>query len=92
MFKQSASSSATDVSPSQARSARLELAAQLFREYHSRCFWHTRRDLEITEDRIPFVVRGLREQGGHRGYVLAGRLLEDPKPSRSSDEELSGCR
>jgi hypothetical protein len=37
---------------------RLELAQQLFREFHTRCFWHSPRDLAITEDLIPFVVRG----------------------------------
>ena len=53
---------------------RLELANLLFHEFHSRCFWHSPRGLVITEDLIPFVVKGLRMHGGHRGFKLAGKL------------------
>ncbi len=55
-------------------SERLELARQLYREYHTRCFWHSPRDLVITDDLIPFVVKGLRAHGGRRGFILAGKL------------------
>lgn len=54
---------------------RLDLANRLFREFHNRCFWHSPRDLAITEDLIPFVVKGLRTYGGHRGFKLACKLL-----------------
>jgi hypothetical protein len=53
---------------------RLELANLLYREFQNRCFWHSPRDLVITEDLIPFVVKGLRTYGGHRGFKLAGKL------------------
>ena len=53
---------------------RLELANQLFREFHAQCFWHSPRDLVITEDLIPFVVKGLSTHGGRRGFILAGKL------------------
>lgn len=56
----------------------LDLANRLYREFHGQCFWHCRPDLVITEDRIPFVVKGLRGNGGHRGFVLAGKLLAKP--------------
>lgn len=56
---------------------RLELARQLYREYHTRCFWHCPRDLDITEDLIPFVVKGLRACGGRRGFILASKILPD---------------
>src|SRR5213080_4030270 len=52
----------------------LELANQLFREYHARCFWHSPRDLVITEELIPFVIKGLRAHGGRRGFILSGKL------------------
>jgi hypothetical protein len=29
---------------------RLELANRLYREYHTRCFWHGPRDLVITDE------------------------------------------
>jgi hypothetical protein len=54
---------------------RLELANLLYREFRSRCFWHSPANLVITEELIPFVVKGLRTYGGHRGFKLAGKLL-----------------
>lgn len=66
-------------------SERLELANQLYREFHTRCFWHAPRDLVITEDLIPFVVKGLRTYGGRRGFILSGKL-------RNSERELPECR
>lgn len=54
---------------------RLHLANRLYREFHTRCFWHSPRDLTITEDLIPFVVKGLRTYGGHRGFKLASKLM-----------------
>jgi hypothetical protein len=55
---------------------RLELARQLYREYHARCFWHSPRDLVITEELLPFVVKGLRTHGGRRGFILSGKLQQ----------------
>jgi hypothetical protein len=52
-----------------ARPEHLELADQLYREFHTRCFWHSPRDLIITEDLVPFVVNGLRAHGGRRGFI-----------------------
>jgi hypothetical protein len=66
--------------PAQAISAlrnlqeRLTLANLLYREFQHRCFWHSPTDLVITEELIPFVVKGLRTYGGHRGFKLAGKL------------------
>jgi hypothetical protein len=70
--------SSTSMIPSPADlGERLALANQLYREYHTRCFWHFPRDLEITEDLIPFVVKGLRMYGGRRGFILASKLLPE---------------
>lgn len=74
---------------------RIELARQLYREFHARCFWHAPRDLVITEDRIPFVVKGLRAHGGHRGFVLAGKLQPRGMASTLSrilGQEVQECR
>ncbi len=62
------------------RDARLELANRLYREYHTRCFWHSPRDLIITEDLIPMVVNSLRKHGGRRGFILSGQLRPSPPP------------
>ena len=66
---------------------RIELANQLYREFRTRCFWHSPRDLVITEDLIPFVVKGLRTHGGHRGFKLAAKLQSTLNP----DRELPEC-
>ena len=56
------------------RSEALALANQLYREYHTRCFWHSPRDLVVTDELIPFVAKGLRTHGGRRGFILSGKL------------------
>jgi hypothetical protein len=76
------------------REERLELANRLYREYHTRCFWHCPRDLTITEDLLPLVVKGLRKYGGRKGFILAGRLQppEARFPHPSCERELLECR
>jgi hypothetical protein len=56
------------------RQRRLNLAKQAFREFYAQCFWSYREDADITEDKIPFVIRGLREHGGRAGYRIAAEL------------------
>ena len=56
------------------RQRRLGLAKQAFREFYAQCFWSYREDAEITEDKIAFVIRGLREHGGLAGYQVAAEL------------------
>jgi hypothetical protein len=68
--------------------ARLELANRLYCEFYARCFWHCPRDLLITEDLIPLVVKGLRCHGGRRGFILAAPLRQ----RANADGETSGCR
>ena len=71
---------------------RVELANQLFRQFHTRCFWHSPRDLVITEELIPFVVKGLRTHGGRRGFMLAGKLQPKGTTPRTPDPEILECR
>jgi hypothetical protein len=52
----------------------LEMANQLYREFRTQCFWHSPPDLVITEGLVPFVIKGLRANGGHRGLILATEL------------------
>lgn len=53
---------------------RLELARKAYKDFHAQCFWSYRADAEITEEKIPFVIRGLREHGGLVGYRIAAEL------------------
>jgi hypothetical protein len=71
---------------------RLELANLLYRKFQNRSFWHAPRDLVITEDLIPFVVKGLRTYGGHRGFKLASKLQSGQATPLTPDRELSECR
>ncbi len=70
----------------------LELANLLYREFQNRCFWHSPRDLVVTEDLIPFVVKGLPTYGGRRGFKLAGKLQSSRATSLNPDRELPECR
>jgi hypothetical protein len=70
---------------------RLALANQLYREFHMRCFWHSPRALLITEDLIPFVVKGLRTHGGRRGFILAAKLQPQQATLQTSEREHPEC-
>jgi hypothetical protein len=71
---------------------RMELANRLFREFHTRCFWHSPRDLVITEELIPFVMKGLRKHGGRRGFLLAGKLQSQGTTTAAPGQESLECR
>lgn len=63
------------LSPEDARNmVRVREARRAFREFHAQCFWYLRRDLKVTLDDVPEVVRGLRQNGGQRGYIVAAKL------------------
>lgn len=47
---------------------------QIFQQYHARCFWHIRKDLEVTRENIPIIQEGLRKYGGLEGLRLAEEL------------------
>jgi hypothetical protein len=70
------SETSSSVKPSDraARQRRLELARRAFKEFYAQCFWSYHEDAEITEEKIPFVIRGLREHGGLSGYRIAAEL------------------
>ena len=50
---------------------RVREARRAFREFYSQCFWYMRPDLEITMADLPEIARGLRQNGGKRGLLLA---------------------
>ena len=66
--------STTVSGPTDDRQRRLRLAQRAFADFHALCFWSYRADAEITEAKIPFVVRGLREHGGMDGYRIAAEI------------------
>jgi hypothetical protein len=56
------------------RQRRLELARRAFKEFYAQCFWSYLENAEITEEKIPFVIDGLRKHGGLPGYRIAAEL------------------
>ena len=54
---------------------KLALAKEAFREFHAQCFWYMRRDMSVTPADFPEIARGLRQNGGRRGFRLAEKLL-----------------
>ena len=58
----------------EARRRRVELARQAFKDFYAQCFWSYREDAQILDDDVPWVIRGLRLNGGHRGYRVAAEL------------------
>jgi len=63
------------LSSEQARDmVRVREARRAFREFHAQCFWYMPKGTRITLADIPEVARGLRQNGGRRGFLLAARL------------------
>jgi hypothetical protein len=57
-----------------AREQRLARARRAFREHFADCFWSSDPAMEITEESIPFVIAGLRKNGGHKEWREAQAL------------------
>ena len=53
---------------------KLDLARQALRDFHAQCFWYLRPDLDLKPSDLDEIVRGLRLNGGRRGFLLAARL------------------
>jgi hypothetical protein len=58
----------------EARQYRLELARQAFKEFYAQCFWSSNPDHQIVEADLPWIIRNLRQNGGHRGYRIVAEL------------------
>lgn len=59
---------------SSADKRRLTRAQVAFRENYSRCFWHMKRDLVVTEENLPVIIEDLKLYGGRKGWLLAYEL------------------
>lgn len=54
--------------------AKLRLAQEAFRKFHTLCFWFMREDLIVTEEDLPAILKGLRENGTWETYQMVDRL------------------
>jgi hypothetical protein len=55
---------------------RIREARRIFKRFYAQCFWYMRPDLNITRENIPVLVRGLRQNGGRQGFLLAAKLCQ----------------
>ena len=63
------------LSPEDARKmVRAREARRAFREFHAQCFWYLREDIKVALEDLPEIVRGLRQNGGRRGFLVAAKL------------------
>jgi hypothetical protein len=53
---------------------KLELARKVLHDFHAQCFWYLREDIELKPADLDEIVRGLRQNGGRRGFLLAAKL------------------
>ena len=53
---------------------RVREAKRLFRRFYAQCFWYMKPDMQISRADIPAIVRGLKQNGGREGYLLASKL------------------
>lgn len=75
MGRKGGQKSRRSLSPQDARNmVRLREARRAFRKFHTQCFWFMREDLNITLGDIPEIVRGLQQNGGREGFLLAAKL------------------
>lgn len=63
------------LSPEDARDmVRVREARRAFRQFYAQCFWFMRPDMKVALDDVPEIVRGLRQNGGRKGFLIAARL------------------
>lgn len=53
---------------------RVRMARRAFGEFCAQCFWYMRADAVVPLADVPEVARGLRQNGGRRGFFLAAKL------------------
>ncbi|MCY4660853.1 MAG: hypothetical protein OXF93_13720 [Acidobacteria bacterium] len=53
---------------------RVREARRAFRDFYSQCFWYLNPDMQVTLRDVPEIARGLRQNGGRKGYLVAARL------------------
>jgi hypothetical protein len=56
------------------RQRQLELARKAFKEFYAQCFWSSDPDHQVVEADLPWIIRNLRQNGGHRGYRIVAEL------------------
>lgn len=58
----------------ESKEMRIREAQEAFHKFYAQCFWYMRKDMDITAEDLPEIVRGLRHYGGRQGFLLADKL------------------
>ncbi len=58
----------------EARRRRLAIARQAYRDFFAQCFWSSDPNRRIEDADRPWIIRNLRENGGHPGYHVVEQL------------------
>jgi len=53
---------------------KLALAQAAFSKFYISCFWYMREDLQVREENLESIIRGLRAHGNREAFLIAGRL------------------
>ena len=53
---------------------RVREARRAFHDFYAQCFWYLRPDMHVTLRDVPEIARGLRQNGGRKGFLVAARL------------------
>ena len=72
----------------------LEAARRIFREFHIECFWYCPPGLAVGPETVPFILHGLRSNGGTKTYWAAQylRLLGEKREDADGDDAAGGTR
>lgn len=53
---------------------RVREARKAFSMFYAQCFWYLDRDMNVTIKDVPEITRGLKINGGRKGFLLANKL------------------
>ena len=53
---------------------KMELARKALHDFHAQCFWYLREDIGLKPADLDEIARGLRQNGGRQGFLLAAKL------------------
>ncbi len=53
---------------------RVREARRAFRKFYAQCFWYMNKEARITFQDLPEILKGLRQNGGRKGFLLAAKI------------------
>lgn len=69
---------------------RVREARRAFRDFYAQCFWYLHRDLQVTLRDLPEIARGLRQNGGRKGFSDSSPPTEAPTATSRGRQSCIG--